>query len=112
MPIVIDILSWILLVGGSVLCIIGAVGVVRFPDLFSRMHAASIVDTGGAGLILLGLILQAGLTLVAIKLVLIGAFIFFTSPTGTHALAHAALGDGIKPLAERRDLAGDAPSKS
>jgi multicomponent Na+:H+ antiporter subunit G len=111
MPIIIDSLSWILLIAGSVFSIIGAIGVIRFPDLFSRMHAASVVDTGGAGLILLGLILQAGLTLVAFKLLLIGAFIFFTSPTGSHALARAALADGIEPLAERRDLRGDDPSK-
>ena len=111
MDMALDIASWVLLVAGSVLSIIGAVGVIRFPDFYSRMHAASIVDTGGAGLILLGLMLQAGLTLVTVKLALIGAFIFFTSPTGTYALARAALDDGVSPMAERRDLAGDAPSK-
>ncbi len=60
------------------------------------MHAAGIIDTSGAGLILAGLILQAGFTLVAVKLILIGAFLFFTSPTTTHALAGAAeFGIGI-----------------
>jgi multicomponent Na+:H+ antiporter subunit G len=71
------------------------------------VHAASVTDTLGAGLILLGLILQAGWTLVAAKLVMIGLLIFFTSPAATHALARAALGRGLKPLLDREE----APSK-
>lgn len=111
MDLALDILSWILLMAGSALAIIGAIGIIRLPDMFSRMHAASVLETGGAGLILLGLILQAGFTLVAVKLLMIGAFLFFTSPTSSHALARAALEDGEKPLAERRDLEGEQPSK-
>ena len=80
---------------------------VRMPDLYTRMHAASVTDTFGAGLVLLGLLLQAGLTLVGAKIVIIGLLLFFTSPTATHALAKAALARGVKPL-----LAGEnAPLK-
>lgn len=92
-----DWLSWPLLVAGGAFCVIGAVGVLRMPDLYTRMHAASLVDTLGAGLILLGLMLQAGLTLVTVKLIVIGVLIFFTSPTATHALARAALERGVEP---------------
>ena len=77
---IIDILSWALIILGSFALITGAVGVLRLPDVYTRMHAASITDTLGAGSIILGLILQAGLTLVAAKLFLILVFIFFTSP--------------------------------
>jgi len=104
---VLDALSWALLAGGGLFCVIGGVGLLRMPDLFTRMHAASVTDTLGAGLILLGLAAQAGLTLVTVKLAVIGLLLLFTSPTATHALARAALARGVKPL-----LAGeeDAPS--
>jgi multicomponent Na+:H+ antiporter subunit G len=98
MSVAIDIASWILLVAGGLFCIVGAVGLLRMPDFYTRVHAASVTDTLGAGLILLGLILQAGSILVAAKLVIIGLLIFFTSPAATHALARAALGRGLKPL--------------
>jgi len=101
-----DIASWVLLVAGGLFAIVGAIGLLRMPDLFTRMHGASITDTLGAGLILLGLMLQAGFTLVTAKLVLVGLLIFFTSPTATHALARAALARGLKPR-----LAGEDASK-
>ena len=101
MSLAIDILSWILLVSGGLFCIVGAVGLLRMPDFYTRVHAASVTDTLGVGLILLGLILQAGWTLVAAKLVIIGLLIFFTSPAATHALAPAARGRGLEPLLEK-----------
>lgn len=101
-------MSWILLVAGGFFCVTGALGLVRMPDFYTRMHGASVTDTLGAGLILLGLALQAGLTLVAVKLLMIGLLIFFTSPTATHALAKAAHARGLKPLLADD---GDAPSK-
>jgi multicomponent Na+:H+ antiporter subunit G len=104
---VIDVASWICLGVGGLACVIGAVGLLRMPDLFTRMHAASLVDTAGAGFVLLGLALQAGLTLVTVKLAMIGLLIFFTSPTATHALARAALYRGVKPLLAEEG----APSK-
>lgn len=82
---------------------IGALGLVRMPSLFTRMHAASVTDTLGAGLILLGLVLQAGFTLVAVKLAVLGVLIVFASPTATHALAKAALARGVDPLQTRGD---------
>lgn len=96
--ILIDILSWILVSVGGVFCVIGAVGMVRMPDFFTRMHAASVVDTLGAGLIILGLILQSGFTLASVKLLILGLLIFFASPTASHSLADAALERGAKPV--------------
>ncbi|MGH8704567.1 MAG: monovalent cation/H(+) antiporter subunit G, partial [Burkholderiales bacterium] len=68
-----------------------------------RLHAASVTDILGAGLLLLGLCLQAGWSLVTVKLLIIGLLIFFTSPAATHALAKAALGRGLEPLLEREE---------
>ena len=91
-----DVLSWGLLVAGGAFCVIGALGLVRLRSFFPRTHGASVIDSAGAGLILAGLLLQAGWTLVAVKLVFIGLLIFFASPTATHALANAALARGVK----------------
>ena len=93
----VDTASTLCLACGGIFCVIGALGLIRMPDLYTRMHAASVTDTLGAGLILLGLILQAGLTLVAAKLLIVGVLILFTSPTATHALARAAFLRGVKP---------------
>jgi multicomponent Na+:H+ antiporter subunit G len=101
-----DILSWALLGAGGALCVIGGLGLVRLRGFFPRTHASSVIDSGGAGLILAGLLLQAGWTLVAVKLLVIGLLIFFASPTATHALANAALARGVK-LEEHEE----APSK-
>lgn len=92
-----DILSWAFIVVGGVFAVIGGIGVVRMPDVFTRMHAAGITDTMGAGFLIVGMMFQAGWTIVTIKLILILAFIFFTSPTATHALAQAALSGGVEP---------------
>jgi multicomponent Na+:H+ antiporter subunit G len=96
--IAIDILSWAALLGGSAFYIIGAVGLYRMPDVFTRMHATSVGDTLGAGLLLVGMLLQAGPTLVGAKLVLIMLALLFTGSVATHALARAALQDGVKPV--------------
>ena len=97
LTIVLDIASWVLLLGGGALVVIGGIGVVRFPDVFTRSHAAGVTDTGGAGLILIGLMLQGEAGLTIVKLGLILAFIFFTSPTATFALIHTAYINGEPP---------------
>lgn len=94
----VDILSWACLVSGAVFSVIGTVGLIRMPDFYTRVHAASVTDTAGAGLLLAGMMLQAGFTLVTVKLIIIGLLILFTSPTATHALCKAALTRGLKPL--------------
>ena len=109
MSLVIDILSWVLLVVGGFFCCVGALGLLRMPDFYTRMHAASVIDTLGAGLILIGLALQAGWTLVTVKLLMVGLLIFFASPTATHALARAAMARGLKPQLAPSEDASSKP---
>lgn len=97
MAMITEILSWTLLLGGGFFLMVGGAGLLRLPDFYTRLHAAGITDTLGAGLILLGLMVQAGPTMATIKLILIGVFLFFTSPTATHAVANAAFVAGLKP---------------
>ncbi len=101
----IDLVSWACLLGGGFFCVVGAIGMLRMPDFYTRMHAASIVDTVGAALMLLGMMLQAGPTLVAVKLLFVGLLILVASPTASHALAKAAMVRGLQPL-----LAPGAPA--
>ena len=115
MELVIDILSWISLMTGGFFLLIGSLGMIRLPDFWSRLHAASIIDSAGLGLILLGLILQAGFTFVTVKLFLIVIFSLITGPTASHAVANAAFVSGSKPLdmvEDQTDSAqgGDAPA--
>ena len=87
-----------LLIGGSVFSIIGGIGICRLPDFYSRMHGAGITDTMGAGLIVIGLIVKAGvISLVSFKLSVILFFLLVTSPSACHALAHSAIVSGLKP---------------
>lgn len=112
-----DIVSWVLIVLGSFFIIVGATGVLRMPDLFTRMHAASVIDTLGAGLLAGGFILQAGFTLVTAKLLFVLLLFFFTGPVAAHALAQAALHSGVEPQLDedrrgKEPAAGDAGSKT
>lgn len=102
-----DIASWALILGGGIFVVIGAVGLNRMPCVFSRMHATSVSDTFGAGLMIAGMMVQAGLSLVTLKLLFLVLFLWFTAPVATHALARAALLAGIKPV-----LASDSPVKA
>lgn len=89
------------LAAGVFFVLVGAVGMVRFPDFYTRMHAAGMTDTLGAEFILFALILEAGWSLDALKLALIALFLFLTSPTSTHAVANAAYTAGVKPMLGR-----------
>ena len=109
MALLLDSLSWICLIGGVIISLIGAFGMLRLPDLFSRMHAAGMIDTLGVSLILFGLMFQGGGFLVTIKLVIILLFIYFTSPSATHALAKAALHGGLKPLVDKHENRSGMP---
>ncbi len=97
LQLVLDILSWGLLSVGGLFVFIGGLGALRMPDLYTRMHAASITDSIGPILIIAGIILQAGLSLASIKLVAILLFLLLTGPTASNALASAALLAGRNP---------------
>lgn len=97
----IDLASWAAILAGSFFTLVGALGLVRMPDVFTRMHAASVTDTAGAGLLILGMMLQAGIGLATLKLLILLALFLFTGPVVTHALAQTCLHERIAPrLAE------------
>ena len=90
-------LSWVLMIAGSLLLIIGGSGLIRLPDFFTRLHAVSVTESLATGLIIAALMLQAGFGLVLLKLIILLILIFWTSPTATHALAKAAIHGGLRP---------------
>jgi len=106
-----DILTWAAILIGSFFVIITGYGLIRFPDLYSRIHAGGMADTLASFLILGGLALQSGLTLVTVKLIFIIAFLFITSPTATYALAQATLVAGLKPRLKDIQELDIAPSE-
>jgi multicomponent Na+:H+ antiporter subunit G len=96
-----EMLSWLLLAAGAFFVLVGAIGLLRMPDLYTRMHAASVAESMGALLILLGLMLHAGWSLAAFKLFAILVFLLFTAPTAAYALINTALISGRKPQVAR-----------
>lgn len=108
LPVIVDAASWLLILLGSFFTVVGGIGLVRMPEFYTRMHAASVTDTLGAGFLVLGLMLQAGFSLVTLKLLFLLALFFFAGPVVTHALAQAALHERIPPLLaeDRRGKAG------
>jgi multicomponent Na+:H+ antiporter subunit G len=91
----IDVLSGLSLAAGAVFVISGSVGLLRFPDFYTRIHAAGITDSAGSGLILLGLLLQTAEWETGLRLLIIVLFMAITGPTATHTLAQAARRDGV-----------------
>ena len=94
---VLDVASWIMHVAGGLFVFIGGVGALRMPNFYTRMHAASLTDSMGSILILVGIMLQAGWSLATVKLLAILGFLLLTGPTATYALANAALLSGMRP---------------
>ena len=105
MLILVDLISWVLILAGSFFLIAGGWGLWRLPDLYTRLHAASMTDTGATILLIAGMSLQAVFQLqnvmALIKLLLILAIALFTSPTASHALAKSALMGGLIPTDRR-----------
>jgi len=103
-----DIVSALLVVAGAFFCVVGGIGMLRMPDLYTRMHAVSVIETLGAYLLLAGFMIEAGFTLVSAKLAMVGVLFFFAAPAATHALARAAFTHGVAPQLAARE---EAPSK-
>jgi len=97
MALFVDIASWVLLTLGGAFVFIGGLGALRMPNLYTRIHAASLTDTMGAMLVIAGIMLQAGASLATIKLAAILLFLLLTGPTASNALASAALLAGVRP---------------
>lgn len=94
---VLDIVSGLLLIAGSLFVLAGGIGALRMPDFYTRIHGASLTDSLGPVLVLGGLMLQSGLSLVTLKLAAVLLFLMITSPTASYALANAALLSGLRP---------------
>ena len=90
-------LSGISLLLGTAALIVGALGLVRLPNLFSRIHAVGMMDTAGVAFITLGMLIHEGFSLISVKLAVVGVFLFFTSPIATHAVARVAHRSGFSP---------------
>lgn len=95
-------LSGLCLLVGALICVSGAVGVNRFTDFYTRMHAASVTDTLGAALILIGLMLMSEQLIVIAKLMVILLLALIVGPTTSHVLAKAALKNGLKPIISKQ----------
>lgn len=89
--------SWVCLLLGAGFCCVGGLGLLRLPDFYSRLHGGGVTDTLGAGLVLLGLMFQSGLSLATVKLVMIALFLLLASSVATHAIARAARHSGLVP---------------
>ncbi|MCF6216323.1 MAG: monovalent cation/H(+) antiporter subunit G [Emcibacter sp.] len=103
MDIALNISSALCLFLGSFLCLSGGVGIIRFPDFYTRMHAAGVTDTLAASMILIGLMLQNPDAIVILKLVMILLMTLFISPTTSHAMAKAAMNSGLQPLLDKKE---------
>ena len=101
MDLVLDITTGICFFIGSLSIIIGACGLIKLPDVFSRIHAAGMIDTGGTAFFVLGMIFQTGWSLITVKLILIGIFIFFTSPVTSHVTANLARKSNLMPVGKK-----------
>jgi multicomponent Na+:H+ antiporter subunit G len=97
---------------GALLAVLGAVGVLRFPDVYTRIHAASITDTAGASVMILGLAIISGFTMVTLKLAIVWACLMLTSPAAAHALANAAFSSGHSPWIGSFRIMKDGEGKS
>jgi|AntAceMinimDraft_8_1070364.scaffolds.fasta_scaffold92958_3 multicomponent Na+:H+ antiporter subunit G len=91
------ILSAIFMLGGTFFFITATVGILRFPDFFTRLHATGKGDTLAVLLCLIGLAIYEGFSLTALKIVFIAVFMALAQPTATHAISRAALRGGVQP---------------
>ena len=103
MMLILDLLTWVFLIGGAAFSIIGGIGIVRMPEFYSRLHGGGVTDTLGASLIMIGLMFQTGFTLATIKLVIILFFLLIVSPSSCHALAKSAIIQGLIPVTDKPD---------
>tara|TARA_R110001592_G_scaffold99067_1_gene282371 strand:+ start:277 stop:618 length:342 start_codon:yes stop_codon:yes gene_type:complete len=103
MDIILNISGGLCLFIGCFLCISGGVGILRFPDFYTRMHAVGVTDTLGAGMMLMGLMFYSPDFLTFSKLVMILLLTLLIGPTTSHVLAKAAMRNGLMPELEKND---------
>lgn len=91
------ILAVVFIVAGFFFTVVAAIGVLRLPDFYTRLHASGKADTLGIALTLAGLGIYQGFSLVSVKIIIISILIMLANPIGTHVLARAAYRSGVKP---------------
>lgn len=115
MELVLEVLSWLFIGTGLFFMLVGTFGLLRMPDIYTRLHAAGMTDTMGAGFLLLAMALQTVVDMmhgethywtVLVRLALVYGFLLLTSPIASHALARAGLAGGVEPWSN--DEGGDA----
>ena len=103
LDVAVEIASWLCFLVGGFFLFVGSLGLLRLGDFWARLHAASIIDSAGLGLILFGMMFQAGLSLVTVKLIAMVLFLLITGPTAAHAIANAAFASGSRPRSLVKD---------
>ena len=111
MELAIELISYLFVSIGSVLILIGSIGLLRLPDVFSRIHAVGMIDTAGIGFIIFGLLIYSGFSNTSIKLIILGAVLFFTSPISGHAVAISAKQNDVKPIL-KKSITGNSEIKN
>ncbi len=107
-----ELVAGLLVITGSLFVLAGGIGALRMPDFYTRIHGASLTDSLGPVLVLGGLMVQAGLSLVTVKLAAVLLFLMVTAPTASYALANAALLAGLRPEGmQGREPASAAPEQ-
>ena len=101
MALLIELFSYLFILIGSILILVGSIGLLRLPDVFSRIHAVGMIDTAGIGFIILGLLFHSGFSNTSIKLIIMGAILFFTIPISGHAVAISAKQNDLKPILKK-----------
>lgn len=99
----IDVITYICFIASAFFLFVGALGIIRLPDFWARLHAAGLIDTAGMSLFIAGLAIQQGWNIITAKLILILIFLIITGPTASHALANAAFISGLKPKGREND---------
>ncbi len=94
---VMKVLSILFILGGLFFFLTATIGLLRFPDFFTRLHATGKGDTLAVFLSLLGLACYEGFSLTGLKIVIIAVFMFIAQPTATHAISKAGMRYGLKP---------------
>jgi multicomponent Na+:H+ antiporter subunit G len=103
-----ELLASAFLVSGAFFVLVGGIGVLRMPDLYTRMHAASVTETMGTLLLMIGLMILAGWSLPGFKLFATLLFLLFTGPVAAYAVANTALIAGVKPRLDDERASADA----
>jgi len=92
---------------GLVFMFFGTLGIIRFPDIYTRLQTSSKCDAAGAVAILVGLMVREGLNSFSLRILIILIFLLLTNPVATHAIARSAAIRGIKPWVKKKNVKGE-----